>query len=141
MSLYRQAGRPSGWLAASVIAALLLGLGLGVAVSQVLSDEPTFEDAVSEVQSDAATTADALELVALHYESAPEGARDQLRRAQESFDEVEPDLRLLAPEETADAAQAVTLVASLVERNAPSGEVEEAADTARDAVRRAARLR
>jgi hypothetical protein len=141
MSLYRQAGRPSGWLAASVVAALLLGLGLGVAVSQVVSDEPAFEDAVAEVQSDAATTADALELVALHYESAPEGARDQLRRAQESFDEVEPELRLLAPEETADAAEAVTLVASLVERNASSGEVEQAAQTARAAVRRAARLR
>jgi hypothetical protein len=141
MSLYRQAGRSRGWLAASVVAALLVGFALGFVVSQTTTDDPTFEDAVAEVQAEAGTTADALELVALHYDGSPQAARDQLARAQESFAEVEPDLRLLAPVETTGAAEAIARVESLVAREAPAGEVEEAAEAARAAVRRAARLR
>jgi hypothetical protein len=141
MSLYRQAGRRSGWLLAAGAVALLVGFGIGFAVSQAVSDDPTFADAVADVQAEAATTADAFELVALHYESSPEGARDQLARAQELFAGVEPDLRLLAPAEAAAAAQALQHVASLVDESAPAAEVEEAAEAARAAVRRAARLR
>jgi hypothetical protein len=141
MSLYRQVGRPSGWLAAAVVAALLVGFGIGFAVSQATTEDPTFEDAVADVQSEAATTADALELVAIHYEGSPDAARDQLARARESFADVEPDLRLLSPEETAIAERAIERVESLVERDAAAGEIEEAAEAARAAVRRAARLR
>jgi hypothetical protein len=141
MSLYRQAGRSRGWLAASVVASLIVSFALGFAVSRAVADDPTFEDAVADVQADAGTTADALELVGLHYETSPEAARDQLERARESFAEVEPDLRLLAPDETSEAAQAVARVESLVGRSAPAGEVEQAAEDARAAVRRAARLR
>jgi hypothetical protein len=141
MSLYRQAGRSSGWLAASVVASLIVSFALGFAVSRAVADDPTFEDAVAEVQANAGTTADALELVGLHYETSPEAARDQLERARESFAEVEPDLRLLAPDETADAAVAIARVESLVGRSAPAGELEQAAEDARAAVRRAARLR
>jgi hypothetical protein len=141
MSLYRQAGRRSGWLLAAAVAALLVGLGIGYAVSQAVSDDPTFADAVADVQGEAGTTADAFELVALHYESSPEGARDQLARAEELFAEVEPDLGLLAPAEAAAAAQTVRRVESLVDESAPAPEVEAAAEAARAAVRRAARLR
>ena len=141
MSLYRQAGRRSGWLVAAGVAVLLIGLAIGFAVSQAASDDPTFEDAVADVQGEAATTADAFELVALHYESSPEGARDQLARARELFADVEPDLRLLAPADADAAAQAVRRVESLVDEGAPAPEVEEAAEAARAAVRRAARLR
>jgi hypothetical protein len=141
MSLYRQTGRSRGWLAASVVVSLIAGFALGFAVSSAVADDPTFEDAVAEVQTDAGTTADALELVGLHYESSPEAARDQLERAQESFVDVQPDLRLLAPQATADAADAIARVESLVGRSAPAGEVEQAAEDARAAVRRAARLR
>jgi hypothetical protein len=141
MSLYRQAGRRSGWLLAAGVVALLVGFGIGFAVAQAVSDDPTFEDAVADVQAEAATTADAFELVALHYESSPEGARDQLARAQELFAEVEPDLRLLAPAEAAAAAQALQRVESLVDESASAAQVEEAAEAARAAVRRAARLR
>lgn len=141
MSLYRQAGRRSGWLVAAAVAALLIGFGIGFAVSRAVSDDPTFEDAVADVQAEAATTADALELVALHYASTPDAARGQLTHARDLFAEVEPDLRLLAPADATAAAQAVQRVESLVDESAAADEVEEAAEDARAAVRRAARLR
>jgi hypothetical protein len=141
MSLYRQVGRGSGRLAASLVLALLVGLGLGFAVSRATTEEPTLSDAVADVQAEAGTTADALELVAIHYQSSPGAARDQLERARESFAEVEPDLRLLAPEEAAEASQAIERVESLVEDSAAASEVEQASESARAAVRRAARLR
>ena len=65
----------------------------------------------------------------------------QLARARESFAEVQPDLRLLAPGEAAAASEAIERVETLVERNAAVSEVERAAESARTAVRRAARLR
>jgi hypothetical protein len=141
MSLYRQVGRGSGWLAASLVGALLVGFGLGFAVSRATTEEPTLADAVADVQAEAGTTADALELVAIHYQSSPEAARDQLGRARESFAEVEPDLRLLAPEEATEASQAIDRVESLVDGSAAASEVEQASESARAAVRRAARLR
>ena len=141
MSLYRQVRRPSGWLAAAVLGALLVGFVLGFAVSRATAEEPTFADALLEVQGEAGVVADALELVGIHSETSPEAARAQLERAQESFAEVEPDLRLIAPEETAGAARAIARVESLVARNAPAGEVETAAELAREAVVRAAGLR
>ena len=141
MSLYRQVGRGSGWLAASLVAALLVGFGLGFAVSRATTEEPTLADAVADVQAEAGTTADALELVAIHYQGSPGAARDQLDRARESFAEVEPDLRLLAPEEAAEAAQAIERVESLVAGRAAASEVEQASESARAAVRSAARLR
>jgi hypothetical protein len=141
MSLYRQVGRPSGWLAVSLVAVLLVGFVLGFALSRATTDDATLEDAVAEVQAEAGTTADALELVELHYDGSPQAARDQLGRARASFAEVEPDLRLLAPGQTTAAAGAIARVESLVARDAPAGEVEAAAEAARAAVRRAARLR
>lgn len=141
MSLYRQVGRPSGWLAAAVLGALVVGFGLGFAVSRATTEEPTFADAVEELQADAAPTADALELVAIHYGTSREAAQGQLERARESFAELEPDLRLLSPADTAAAATAIERVATLVEQGAPAAEVEAAADAARAAVRRAVRVR
>jgi hypothetical protein len=141
MSLYRQAGRRSGWLAASVVVALLVGFGIGFAVSRATTEEPTVEEAVASVQEDAGATADALELVAIHYETTEAAARQQLERAEESFEEVRPELQLLSPEETADAAQAIEALATLVNQSAATEEVERAAEEARATVRRAARLR
>jgi len=141
MSLYRQAGRRSGWLVAVVLGGLLAGFALGFAVSRATADEPTFAEAFLDVQGEAGVVADALELVGIHYESSPEAARAQLGRARESFAEVEPDLRLVAPAETTEAADAIARVESLVQRDAPAGDVEAAAELAREAVVRAARLR
>lgn len=141
MSLYRQAGRRSGWLAASVAVALLVGFGIGFAVSRATAEEPTVEAAVASVQEDAGATADALELVAIHYETTEAAARQQLLRAEESFGEVRPELQLLSPEDTADAGQAIERLASLVDQSASAQQVESAAEEARATVRRAARLR
>jgi hypothetical protein len=141
MSLYRQVRRPSGWLAASLVGALLAGFLLGFAVSRATAEEPTFADAVAEVRGEAGVVADALELVGIHYASSPDAARAQLERAQESFAEVEPDLRLVAPAETRAAGRAIARVESLIEQDAPAGEVEAAAELAREAVVRAAGLR
>jgi len=124
-----------------VVAALVVGFATGFGVSRATGEDPTFEDAVAELQADAGTTADALELVGLHYAASREAARGQLGRARESFADVEPDLRMLAPGDAADAAQAIAQVEALVERNAPARDVEQAAEAARAAVRRAARLR
>ena len=84
---------------------------------------------------------DALELVSLHYETSKEAARAQLERAEESFADLEPELRVLTPEGAAAAAAAVARVESLVERDAPAAQVVQAAEAAEAAVRRAARLR
>ena len=141
MSLYRQAGRRSGWLAAAVVVALLLGFGIGFAVSRATADEPTVGEAVASVQEEASATADALELVAIHYETTEPAAAQQLQRAEESFDEVRPDLQLLSPEETVDAGRAIERLATLVDQSASAEEVERAAEEARTAVRQAAGLR
>jgi len=141
MSLYRQVGRRSGWLAASFVAVLLVGFAVGFGVARVTEEEPTLTDAVAKLQSDAEPTADALELVALHYETSKEAARAQLERAQESFAGLEPELRVLTPEGAAAAAAAVVRVERLVESDAPADEVVQAAQAAEAAVRRAARLR
>ena len=74
MSLYRQAGRRSGWLAAAVVVALLVGFGIGFAVSRATAEEPTVEEAVASVQEEAGETADALELVAIHYRTTEAAA-------------------------------------------------------------------
>jgi hypothetical protein len=141
MSLYRQAGRRGGWLAASVVVALLVGFALGFGVSRATSDEPTLEDAIADVQRDAGPAADALELVAIHYETTAAAAREQLRRARELFEDVRPELQLLSPDATDDAAAAIAELTDLVERSAAAAQVERAAEEARAAVRRAARLR
>jgi hypothetical protein len=141
MSLYRQAGRRSGWLAASVVLALVVGFGIGFAVARASAEEPTVEEAVASVQEDAGATADALELVAIHYETTEAAAREQLERAEGSFAELRPELELLSPEETADAGQAIERLAMLVDQRAAAEEVERAAEEARATVRRAARLR
>lgn len=141
MSLYRQVRRPSGWLAASLVGALLAGVLLGFAVSRATADEPSLADAVAEVRGEAGVVADALELVEIHYASSPDAARAQLERAQESFAKVESDLRLVSSSETRAAGRAIARVESLVEQDAPAGEVEAAAELAREAVVRAAGLR
>ena len=141
MSLYRQAGRRRGTLAVSAAAALLAGCVLGFGIARATAEEPTFEEAVTEVQADAGRSADALELVGIHYQTAEPAAREQLQQAQESFDEVRPELELLSPQETAVAAAAIERLAALVNRSGPASEVERAAEDARAAVRRAARLR
>jgi hypothetical protein len=141
MSLYRQVGRRSGWLAASFAAVLLVGFAVGFGVARATEEEPTLTDAVAKLQSDAEPTADALELVALHYETSKEAARAQLERAQKSFAGLEPELRALTPEGAAAAAAAVVRVERLVESDAPADQVVQAAQAAEAAVRRAARLR
>ena len=141
MSLYRQAGRRSGWLAAAVVVALLVGFGIGFVVSRATAEEPTVEEAVASVQEEAGETADALELVAIHYETTEAAALQQLLRAEESFEEVRPDLQLLSPHDTADAGQAIERLAALVNQSASADEVERAAEEARAAVRQAAGLR
>lgn len=141
MSLYRQAGRRSGWFAASVAIALVVGFGIGFGVSRATDEEPTVEEAVASVQEEAGATADALELVAIHYRTTEAAARQQLERAEESFDDVRPELALLSPEETADAGRSIARLATLVDQSASAEEVERAAEDARATVRRAARLR
>jgi hypothetical protein len=141
MSLYRQAGRRTGWLVAFVSIALVVGFLVGFGVSRATTDDPTFEDAVAGVQADAAEAADALELVGIHYATAQEAARQQLERGQESFDSVREQLELLSPAETGAAAESIQDLSSLVDRSEPAAAVERAAQEARAAVRRAARLR
>ena len=141
MSLYRQAGRRSGWLVAFVSIALVVGFLIGLGVSRATTDDQNFEDAFAAVQADADLAADGLELVGIHYAADAEAARQQLDRGQESFDAVRPQLELVSPVETRAAAASIQSLSSLVDRGAPAAEVERAAQDARAAVRRAARLR
>jgi hypothetical protein len=141
MSLYRQAGRSGRGLLILPLVALVVGLGVGFAAGRATAETPTFQDQVADLQAETGTAADALELVAIHYETARSGADAQLERARTAFAEVEPRLRLLSPAETAAAAEAIRRLETLVGENAPAGEVERAAENARNMVRRAARLR
>ena len=141
MSLYRQAGRRSGWLVAFVSIALVVGLLIGFGVSKATTDDKTLEEAFAGVQADAEVAADGFELVGIHYASDPEAARQQLKRGQEAFDAVRPQLELVSPVETRAAAASIENLSSLVDGNPPAAEVERAAQDARAAVRRAARLR
>jgi hypothetical protein len=141
MSLYRQVGRGSGWLVAFVSVALVVGFLIGFGVSRATNDDPTFEDAFADVQADAGRAADGLELVGIHYETDPAAARQQLERGEESFEAVRPQLELVSPAETRAAAAAIQDLSSLVDGGAPAEEVAGAAEEARAAVRRAARLR
>lgn len=141
MSLYRQVGRRSGWLVAFMSLALLVGFLIGFGVSRATTDAGTFEDAFAAVQADAGRAADGLELVGIHYETDPAAARQQLERGEESFEAVRPQLELVSPAETQEARSRIQHLSSLVDHSAQATEVARAAQDARAAVRRAARLR
>jgi hypothetical protein len=141
MSLYRQAGRRSGWLVAFVSIALVVGLLIGFGVSRATTDEATLEDTFAEVQADAGRAADGLELVGIHYETDPAAAHQQLERGLESFEAVRPQLMLVSPAETQEARSRIQHLSSLVNHSAQAAEVARAAEDARAALRRAARLR
>lgn len=141
MSLYRQAGRSGRGLVIVGLVALVAGLGVGFGAGRATAEKPTLQDRVAELQAETGPAADALELVAIHYESARAGADAQLERARAAFEDVEPQLRLLSPADTAEAAEAIRRLEGLVRASAPAAEVERAAEDARRTVRRAARLR
>jgi hypothetical protein len=142
MSLYREPGRRRWtWLVAGAIAAAVL-LAIGFGIGRATAPEPSLSSQLSDLASEVAPAADALELVAIHYDSTNEttreAARTQLDRAEELYAGVEDDLTLVNRAGAAAARESIDDLAALVAAGAPATEVEEAATAAEDAVRAAA---
>src|SRR5262245_30615535 len=142
MSLYREPGRRRWtWLVVVAVAAIVL-LVIGFGIGRATAPEPSLESQLSDLAGQVAPAADALELVAIHYESTNEttreAARTQLDRGEELFGEVEDELTMVNPEGVAAAREAIDELAALVAAGAPVSEVEAAATAAEEAVRAAA---
>jgi hypothetical protein len=138
MSLYREPGRAGRARAIAAAAVLLLALGVGFAVGRATAPEPSLGSELEQIRDGAATAADALELVSIHYGAANattrQAAREQLQRAQQQFAEVEPELAMIDAAGTEHARSAIERLARLVEQGAPANDVDRAARAAEDAV-------
>lgn len=143
MSLYRETGGRAATRVGLGVAVVLL-LVVGFALGRATAPSTSLDENLGSLQSGARVVADALELVPLHYESSDpttrQGARDQLERASERFDDLEPRLRLLDPQRALAATSSIAGLERLVAQDAPPAAVEAAAKRARLAVRAAARL-
>ena len=138
MSLYREtSGRSAKTLALVALGAVTL-LAIGFALGRATAPTPSLESQLAKLREDARPTADALELVAIHYDTTREAASSQLDRARASFDAIEGDLALVDPAQTRAARAAIEELSSLVASGAPAAEVERAAADAEAAVRAAA---
>jgi hypothetical protein len=115
----------------------LVLLAIGFAIGRATAPEPSLESQIADVREQARPVADALELVAIHYDASAEAASAQLDRAVASFDDVEDELALVDPDGTTAARSAIEELSSLVSSGAPSAEVERAATAAEQAVRSA----
>jgi hypothetical protein len=138
MSLYREtSARSTKAIAGAVLGALIL-LAIGFAVGRATAPEPSLESQIADVREQVRPVADALELVAIHYDASAEAARAQLDRAMASFEDVEAELALIDPAGTTAARTAIAELSSLVSSGAAAAEVEGAAAAAEEAVRAAA---
>jgi len=138
MSLYRETSARNTKVIAGVVLGALILLAIGFAIGRATAPEPSLESQIADVREQARPVADALELVAIHYDASAEAAGAQLDRAVASFEDVEGELALLDPAGTAAARAAIEELSSLVSTGAPAAEVERAAAAAEDAVRGAA---
>jgi len=137
MSLYREtSARSTKAIAGAVLGALVL-LAIGFAIGRATAREPSLESRIADVREQARPVADALELVAIHYDASAEAAGAQLDRAVASFEDVEGELALIDRAGTTDARTAIAELSSLVSSGAPAAEVERAAAAAEEAVRAA----
>jgi hypothetical protein len=137
MSLYREtSARSTKVIAGAVLGAVIL-LSIGFAIGRATAPEPSLESQIADVREQARPVADALELVAIHYDASAEAAGAQLDRAVASFEDVEGELALLDPVGTRAARTAIEDLSSLISSGAPAAEVERAAAAAEEAVRAA----
>jgi hypothetical protein len=137
MSLYREtSARRTKVIAGAVLGAVIL-LSIGFAIGRATAPEPSLESQIADVREQARPVADALELVAIHYDASAEAAGAQLDRAVASFEDVEGELAFLDPAGTRAARTAIEELSSLISSGAPAAEVERAAAAAEKAVRAA----
>jgi hypothetical protein len=138
MSLYRETSARSTKAVVGVVVGALALLAIGFAVGRATAPEPSLESQIADVHEQARPVADALELVAIHYDASAEAAGAQLDRAVASFEDVEGELALIDPAGTTTARTAIEKLSSLVSSGASAAEVERAAAAAEEAVRAAA---
>jgi hypothetical protein len=141
MSLYREAGRRRNLTAGAIVAALLLGLAIGVVVGRATKDTPTLAEQIASVQERTRPVVDGLDLVRLHVRRDRAAAAAQARRAQQTFAGVEDDLRALDPAATSTASRDLAETVRLASAGASVAAVSRASLRAERAVRAAARLR
>jgi hypothetical protein len=153
MSLYREAGGRSLLpMVATGVFCLLVGGLVGLLIGSSGEEEPSLEDAVSEVRDEVQPALSALELVTIEYPEAVSGgevvaeteyqaAVDQVKHAEEAVDGVAADLELLAPRELERAQAALDELARSVQAKAPAEEVTRLANEAAAALRAATRAR
>jgi HAMP domain-containing protein len=137
MSLYRETSARSRKTIAGVVLGALVLVAIGFTAGRATAPEPSLQSQVADVREQARPVADALELVAIHYDASAEAAGAQLERAVASFEDVEDELALLDPSGTTAARTAIEELSSLVSSGASAAEVEQAAADAESSVRAA----
>jgi hypothetical protein len=151
MSLYREARRRRLWLPVAVAGLAVLALVAGVVIGRSTAPERSLRDAVENVQENARTASDALELVTIEYREAVangeiaaeteyEAAQDGIERAHEAFEGIRDELAVLDPGETRRADEALEELERLVARRASPDDVDRVAAEAARSIRTAARL-
>jgi hypothetical protein len=137
MSLYRETSARRTKVIVGAVLGTVIVLSIGFAVGRATAPEPSLESQIADMREQARPVADALELVAIHYDASAEAAGAQLDRAVASFEDVEDELTLLDPSGTTAARTAIEELSSLVSSGASAAEVERAAADAEAAVRAA----
>ena len=145
MSLYRQAGGPSGRLAIGVgLAALVLGGAAGFAIGRGTAPEPTLDELIADARTGLRPALSAIELVGIEYgegvdggevvaETEYEAARSQAQVAVDTLAAAD-DLRALDPDGVAAAEREVARVQELVGQRADEQDVDAALDAASEDV-------
>jgi hypothetical protein len=135
MSLYREPGRRGRLTVILAAVAAIVLLAIGFVIGRATAPEPSLRSQLAGLRDDVEPAADALELVAIHYESSSEAARAQLDRAEELYADVEDRLAIVNSAGAAEASKRIAALADLVAAGASPQEVESAAVQAEEAVR------
>ena len=152
MSLYRTTGgRSVGAIVAIGVVALLVGGVAGYLIGRAGQSSPTLTDGLANVQKTIRPAVDGIELITVEYPigvkdgkvvvpAQLQGAKDQLAKVRETFDQAKADLTVLDPDGTAKAARDLDQLQAKLEALAPEAEVAALVQTIGADLRQTARL-
>jgi hypothetical protein len=112
----------------------------GLVLGRATKETPTLREQIADARERTRPVVEGLDLVRLHVRSDRRAALAQAERAQETFEEIAPDLRALDPAAAAAASRALERTVRVASSDAGAAAVAAAAARARRAVEKAARL-